>query len=496
MLKIMKRIVIIFSIFSFLFVPMACNKELDINKNPLAATKADPNAVLPYVMVVYSNRKITEVGTRMIDVWQNVAATFNSGRDGTTPIFVAINEWRILYTDVLANLTLVEKDARAVGATNNNITAIAVILKALAYHDLTCLFNDVPFTEALNAKEFPAPKFDSQQTVLNGIITLLDDAVVLIDAIPAVGAANVSTGDLIYGGNMDSWRRYARSLQLRVLMLIRNNAASAPAADTKINAILTEDRLINSNTTNAAMLKYSNAPGNQNAWAGLQIRFGTGSNETNQFWGPSAILRGLLFDIGGPGVHDPRLNLWAIPGTGGTYFAQPIGTFPTAATGLFRDNLVRTDLPDMWFLPSEISFYKAELALKGVIPGGAVAADFSYRQGLNETLSFWGGSIPGARITLTSSQIATFIATKADLNSLTLANALIEVGNQQYLEAFWRPIESWNTVRRNKVPDVLAAPGSTVSTMVKRLNYPSTEVGSNPNTPGPKNTDVKMWFEN
>ncbi len=496
MLKTMKSIVTIFLIFSFLFVPMACDKELDINKNPLAATKADPNAILPFVIVQYSNRKITEVGTRMIDVWQNVSVTFNSGRDGTTPIFVAINSWTMLYTQVLSNLTLVEKDARAAGATNNNITAIAVILKALAYHDLTCLFDAVPFTEAVNAKEFPAPKFDSQQIVLNGIITILDDALVLIDAIPTTGVFNVGSGDLIYGGNMDSWRRYARSLQLRVLMLIRNNAASAPAADTKINAILTEGRLINSNTTNAAMLRYSNSPGNRNAWAGLNIAFGTGSNETNRFWGPSPILRSLLFDIAGPGVHDPRLNLWCIPGTNGTYDAQPIGTFPTAAQGLFRDNLVRTDLPDIWFLPSEISFYKAELALKGVIAGGAATADGFYRQGLNETLSFWGSSIPGARITLTPSQIANFIATKADLNTLTTANALTEVGNQQYLEAFWRPIESWNTVRRNKVPDVLAAPGSTIPTMVKRLNYPSTETGSNPNTPGPKGTDVKMWFEN
>ena len=493
MLKTMKSIVTIFLLFSFLLVPMACNKELDINTNPLAASKADPNAILPFVMVQYSNRKITEVGTRMIDVWQNVSVTFNSGRDGTTPIFVAINEWTMLYTQVLKNLLLVERDARAKGATNNNITAIAVILKALAYHDLTCLFGDVPFTEVGDAAKFPAPKFDTQQIVLNGIITMLDDAVVLIDAIPAVGTANVGAGDLIYGGKMDSWRRYARSLQLRVLMLIRNQDTSV---DTKINAILTEDKLINSNITNAAMLRYSTTPGNQNAWAGLNIRFGTGSNETNQFWGPSPILRGLLFDIGGPGVPDPRLNLWCIAGTGGTYFAQPIGTFPTAATGLFRDNLVRTDLPDIWFLPSEISFYKAELALKGVIAGGAAAADGFYRQGLNETLSFWGGSIPGATLTLSPAQITTFIATKANLNTLTPANALTEVGNQQYLEAFWRPIESWNTVRRNKVPDVLAAPNSTIPTMVKRLNYPSTEVGANPNTPGPKGTDVKMWFEN
>ena len=50
----------------------SCEKSLDINTDPLVATSADPNAVLPFVFVQYSNRHTSELGTRMMDVPQHI----------------------------------------------------------------------------------------------------------------------------------------------------------------------------------------------------------------------------------------------------------------------------------------------------------------------------------------------------------------------------------------------------------------------------------------
>ncbi|MEQ8426163.1 MAG: SusD/RagB family nutrient-binding outer membrane lipoprotein, partial [Cyclobacteriaceae bacterium] len=201
---------IIFSIFlgSMLILPMACDKALDINVNPLRASSADPNAVLPFVLTQFSNRNTTELGTRICDVYQNTSVTFNSPRRGATTSFLTGNTWNMLYVQVLGNLKLVEQDARAAGAARNNITAIALVMKALAFYELTVIWDDVPFTQALDANAFPQPDFDSQETVLKGLIPILDDAVSLIDAIPASGVFTL-TGDLIYGGDMSLWKRYA-----------------------------------------------------------------------------------------------------------------------------------------------------------------------------------------------------------------------------------------------------------------------------------------------
>lgn len=473
----MKRIILTALVLPMMILPLACDESLDINVNPLRASSADPNAILPYVLVQFSNRNTTELGTRICDVYQHTAVTFNSPRGGSTTSFLTGNTWGMLYVQVLGNLSLVEKDAREAGPTSNNITAIALIMKALAFYEATVIWEEVPFTEALNADEFTQPNFDSQETVLKGIIPFLDEAVTLIDAMPTTGNFNL-TGDLVYGGNMDNWKKFANSLNLRVNMLIRNKDTSV---DTKITSLLSGD-LIESNG-DAALLRYPGTPGNDNAWKQIVTAFGSGSNEDSNFFGPSPIVRSLL-------DGDPRLELYLTDGSQGGFLAQPIGQFPDLTVARYSDNLIRGDLPDIWYLPGEISFYRAELAAKA---GDYATADTEYRKGVTQTIQFWGQDIPGAQMTLSTGEINAFVSS---LPTLDASNALTEIGNQQYLETFWRPVEAWTHVRRTKVPEIKASPGSSISTMLKRFTYPPDEIGSNSNTPANKATDVPQWFEN
>ena len=108
----MKKIYIYILTIAFLTMPMACDEALDINTDPLAATSAPPNSVLPFVFATYGNRKTTELGTRTTDVTQYLSATFNSPRNGSTSIFLTGNTWAIWYTDVLGNLILLEQDLK------------------------------------------------------------------------------------------------------------------------------------------------------------------------------------------------------------------------------------------------------------------------------------------------------------------------------------------------------------------------------------------------
>jgi len=479
----MKRLLVIFLFAAAMVIPLSCADQLDINTNPLTASKADPNAVLPFAIVQYSNRTVTEIGTRMVDVYQHASATFNSprGGDGNAGGFLSSNQWGMLYAIVLPNLTLVENDARAAGVSNNNVAAIAVTLKALAFLDATSLYGDIPFSQALNAKEFPQPKYDAQKDVLQGIVTMLDDAMDLIDGMPASGTFNVAQGDLIYGGNMTSWRAFANSLKIRVLMLLRNKDTSV---DAQIIAALTEPYI--SNNAQATMLRYPGTTGNQNAWLQIVTAFGTGSNETTNYFGPSPVMRDLL-------EGDPRLQLYCVNGTTGNYEASEIGVFPTDEEARYSNNLIRGNLPDIWLLPAEITFYRAELTAKGALAGDA---NELYRQAITETLQFWGQSIPGAQQTLSAAQITSFVTGLPNINLLTQAEQLKAIGEQQYLATFWCPIVSWNHVRRTKVPAIEAAPGSSITTMLKRLLYSSVERAANVNTPVDVLPDVPMWFEN
>lgn len=454
----------------------ACDEALDINTNPLVATSADPNALLPYVIVQYSNRHVTELGTRTMDVPQHMNVCFNSPRQGNTSIFLTGNTWNMYYTQVLGNLQLIEQDAVAAGASSNNIAAIAKIFTAKSYFELSCIWEDVPFSQAINGAEFPSPSFDSQESIFRGTVSMLDEAIALIDSSPDV-VADVATGDLIYGGDMDLWRRWANSLKLRILMMIRNKDTSV---DSDIVATLSQP-LIEDNSQ-AALVTYRDNTGEANAWQRLITNFFGGTAESSGVYSPARVPYELLRDSG-----DPRFGLLIVdPDSNGH---APIGQFTFPAPGAFAhysNNAIRNSLPHIMFLPSEISFYRAELALKGVTSDNALE---QYQNGVRQILEFWGGDIPGATATLDQAVIDDFVTSLTD-------PSLEDVYNQLYLESFLRPIVAWNTVRRTKFPVMDPVPGTSITTILKRFNYAPNEVAANINAPANPPTDQPMWFEN
>lgn len=459
--------------FLVLFISFSCDDSLDINTNPLAATSADPNAVLPFVFTQYSNRKVTELGTRTQDVPQHMSFNFNSPRRGNTSIFLTGNSWNMYYTQVLGNLTLIEQDARAAGETSNNITAIAVTMKAYMFYELSSIWEEVPFSQAQNGQEFPSPTFDDQETILRGVVDFLDEAVALIDATPATGTPDVSVGDLIYGGDMDKWRRFANSLRLRVLMMIRNVDTSV---DGEIQAALSQPLI--ETADQAAILTYRDEPGQQNAWQQIVEAFFGPSNEGARVHCPSPVFYDLLVDS-----NDPREDLFIFDPEGGG--PPDYGFRATAGEARFTDNIIRNDLPDMWYLPAETSFYRAELALKGVGSGAQAA----YEEGVTRVLEWWGQDIPGVINTLSDAEISAFVGS---LPAVTLQG----VHEQQFMESFLKPVISWVHVRRTNVPALDPPSNTTISSILKRFNYPPAEVGANPNTPANLPTDTPMWFEN
>ncbi|WP_235296492.1 SusD/RagB family nutrient-binding outer membrane lipoprotein [Portibacter marinus] len=453
------------------FVITSCEDALDINRNPLAATTADPNVLLPFVMAQYSNRHTTELGTRIMDVPQHFSACFNSARNGNTSIFLTGNTWGMMYSQVLGNLLLVKQDAEEAGPSSNNVAAIAKILEANTYFELTSIWEEVPYSQALNAQEFPEPTFDEQEVVLDGVIDILNDAIDQIDNIPSEGIFDVSTGDIIYGGDMDLWRRYANSLKLRVLMIIRNKKD----VSSEIAATLNEP-LIESNDQ-SALIRYSNAPGSFNAYNNLVEAFFGVSNEAQGVYGPGEVIYGLL-------QGDPRFDMLISNATGE---GCPIGRFPFSfACARIKDNVIRNDLPHMLMMPAEINLYKAELAMAA---GDVATAESEYKAGVAKNVAWWGGDIPGAQLTIAADVAEAFVA---ELPTPTME----DIHNQLYIESFIRPVVAWNTVRRTDTPELRPVPGSNITGILKRFNYPPDEVASNPNTPVNLPTDTPMWFEN
>lgn len=477
----MKKISIYMFIAVMFFGAISCEEKLDINTDPLASTVAAPATIIPQVLVAYEARKQTELGTRIMDVPQHFSACFNSPRQGNTTSFLTGNTWFMYYNLVLGNLVLLEADARAAGEAQNNVAAFAVIMKALAFYELSVIFEQIPFTEALNGIDFPSPNFDSQETVLKGTVDMLDEAVSLIAAIPAEGAFPIGSEDFIYGGNMALWERFANSLQLRILMLIRSvdpGYAGPRIADVLTRPLITE-------LGHVARFPFFNNVGNQNAFADLNNTFfGTENNEVVGVYAASPVLRDLLVDNA-----DPRLGVFLTDINGGDdYDTPPYGSFSFGAFGaVVSSAMIRYDFPAVWYTPAETALYRAELALAGEVAGDA---DALTQEGVTLALQYYGGAIDGATVTIPQADIDAFAATFVGVTQQ-------QIHEQQYLETFMRPVVSWNHVRRTRVPELDEVPGAVIDDFLQRFSFPPDEVGANPNTP-PQALDnaVKMWAFN
>ena len=66
------------------------------------------------------------------------------------------------------------KNAEESEPVNHNAIAQCKILLAEHMYEATMLWGDIPFTESWNGT-IKYPKFDSQESVLNGVLSLLDE---------------------------------------------------------------------------------------------------------------------------------------------------------------------------------------------------------------------------------------------------------------------------------------------------------------------------------
>lgn len=132
------------------------------------------------------------------------------------------NAFRAYYRYILKPL----KEAKAL-ITNDPITAteteaqktnklmIIDLLEVYAYHNLVNTFGNIPYTEALNIDNI-SPKYDDAATIYNDLIKRINND---LQNLKESDASFVSA-DLVYGGDVASWIKFANSLKLKIAISV------------------------------------------------------------------------------------------------------------------------------------------------------------------------------------------------------------------------------------------------------------------------------------
>ncbi|WP_162497526.1 SusD/RagB family nutrient-binding outer membrane lipoprotein [Aureibaculum marinum] len=465
---------------SIMIMEVSCDEQLvDINKDPLAATSVPPELLFPEVLANLSSvRTIEFAGANMhAQQWCGSGGTWLSRSRYVLGVPSVNNGWTTWYTTCLKNLSLVELLVESENPNNKYVIAQAKILEGFIYSNITQVWGDVPFTEAGNPVEYPYPQFDSQEIVLEGIVTLMDEALSILEQ--DLDSEIVTDSDLVFNGDREAWIRWANSIKLKMLMFIANKKPEEVAS--KIQALVDEPLILTNEQE--AKFSYTTAIGNENPkWRFIQNYWGGNIN----LWYAGRPLVNLMNEL-----NDPRLPNYFETNSNGFYVGKWQGATGFAVISKINANNVLPDTPDRYSTASETYFLLADAAANGYVSGGLEQANTWFVQGIQAALDYYDGTWGEISQTDKDNYIDSF----PDLSTLTPEEALDYINDQHYISLFGNGIEAWNQWKRTKSVELDVPLNAGATDVIRRYTYSTNEAGSNINTPQGLTIETPMWYE-
>jgi len=355
--------------------------------------------------------------------------------------------WNAMYVSTLADL----KEAKGIIEANQILNAdvkknqIATIdvMQVYAYSVLVNTFGDIPYTESLDINN-PQPKYDDAKTVTLDLLSRLDTDIAALNA----DADGFGTADIIYGGNVGKWQKFANSLRLKLAMVIADVDPGTAGAKIAASAALP---LITSNADNA-LFKYVGAPNNNPLSNDVPPR-----SARQDF-----VMANTLVDEMNT-LNDPRRAAYFTT-VGGEYVGGKYGFSNVYANfSTFSTKVTATTFPGNMLDASEVNFLLAEAVERGFITGDAKSY---YDAAITASLAYWG--VTGVEDYLAQ-------ATVDYSNAGSGASWQEKIGTQKWIALYNRGFDAWTDWRRLDFPVLVAPDASGVPPIPKRLIYPIIE---------------------
>ncbi|WPP49258.1 SusD/RagB family nutrient-binding outer membrane lipoprotein [Catalinimonas niigatensis] len=359
------------------------------------------------------------------------------------------------------------------GDTQNQI-AVAKIMKAWMFQIITDIWGDVPYAEALQGSDQVAPAYTPQSEIYADLLDELTEANDLIN----LDAPGFTAGDLIYGGDMAKWQKFANALKMRVA--IRMADVEPAAANAAINEALAAGAF-ESNEDNALLNYAASAPNNNPLNQDRKTRADFAVSEP-------------LIDLMET-YNDPRINYYAAPNANGEFVGLTYG-LTQAEAGAIANSAVSQpsqlvlapDAPGVFMDYAEVQFILAEAVARGFIGG---SAENYYNQGIAASMEYWsnrGSYIPDPEISvnaplnlapISTAEIQDYYTNQAPYDP---ANWRQSIGEQKWLALYMQGIQGWTEWRRLDFTGVLSPPaaGPLVGDGIPlRITYPIDEQNRN-----------------
>jgi Starch-binding associating with outer membrane len=423
---------------------VSCNKFKDeINTNTNLPSQASAAQLLANAMLSLpglSQSPQAEFLAQYLAETQYVNAS--QYPEGTTSFY----GW---YQGPLMNIeTVLTSDKLTLPPTANQL-AVAKILKAYYFWNITDRWGDVPYSEALKGSANFTPEYDTQESIYNALFLLLDEANAMI-------TAGTIPSDIMFAGDMTKWKRFGNTIHMLMALRLSERNTADKAKNEFVKAM--NAGIMTANTDNFVFKHLADA-NNQNYWYGQVV------NQNREWWALTETLVNYMDPIA-----DPRLAVYGKKNNMNVYKGLEFGTTTgipnTTGVSLMGPAIYAQNASIYLVTYAQALFAKAEAAKRGWIAGGDVEAKINYDLAIEQSFRQWTGGTTGLAAYMLTAPVA-----------YSPATALRQIGMQRYVHLFMHGYEAWAEWRRTGFPDNLVTPlGRAVP---GRLGYPDNEAFNN-----------------
>ena len=474
---------------------LSCTADFDeINTNPNQPESVMPGSLIPNIIRTVVSDQVGDSWSPGNLVVQYTAEIRDPGADRY--VWGSFGTWNTMY-NILRDVNNVIQAGRDMNQPN--IEAVGLIMKSYIYQILTDCYGDIPYSEAQKGKSdqvyFVA--YDPQEEVYAGLLSDLRQANSLL-----AEEAGAIDGDILYDGDVLKWKKFANSLQLRLLMRQSNQIDPSQEIANIINNP-NDFPIMESNDDNA-VLEYLNASPNlfpiantrEGSWLDRRLSK-TFADKLNE-------------------INDPRLPIFAQP-TNASLEAFNNGEGPLVWAGVRNgetDENLGSNIDDevsqlgsIYYVQqgsavpadgliltyAEVQFILAEAISKGYVEGDAAAA---YESGIRASVEYYG-SVSGENIVVTDAYLSDPNVQFNDDNALEL------IGVQKWINFYFNGLEGWFEWRRTGIPELNAAIVNANNDVIPvRFQYPIDQQTLNEtnyqmaiSNQGSDDINTKVWWD-
>jgi len=210
-----KYIILLTSIASLCFFT-ACTEDFDqLNKNPNSPEEVSPEFLLTNVIYEEMNENTYNQGLRLNNYMTQFVSSIEFERIDRYELGSNSGYWNLMFR-LLNDL----ETMKSLDGYNEAYEAVANVLRSYLFSQLTDMWCDVPYTQAVKAQEgIFTPVYDKQEDIYThpetGILIKLENAAAVL-----TNTNEAIRGDVMFNNDLELWARLANSLQLRYRLRI------------------------------------------------------------------------------------------------------------------------------------------------------------------------------------------------------------------------------------------------------------------------------------